>query len=98
MCLLCLLSVIFAADVKITFNEFRSSMVASTSSKTLVTVDPGECYINIQHCCISVVCLRSVLDPMCVLYQQCCTHVTTVCFDGLAHIMSVASVSDFGAQ
>ncbi|BFZ03235.1 hypothetical protein BsWGS_06275 [Bradybaena similaris] len=33
-------TVIFAADVKITFNEFRSSMVASTSSKTLVTVDP----------------------------------------------------------
>ncbi|KAH9502522.1 hypothetical protein Btru_068890 [Bulinus truncatus] len=34
-------TVIFAADVRISFNEFRSAMVACTDSKTIITTSPA---------------------------------------------------------
>lgn len=36
-------SVLFVADVKITYNTFKSSMVATADCKTIFTVDPGAC-------------------------------------------------------
>jgi hypothetical protein len=35
------ISVIFAADVKITYDDYRSTMIATADSKTIVTVNPG---------------------------------------------------------
>ncbi|RUS69304.1 hypothetical protein EGW08_022932, partial [Elysia chlorotica] len=34
-------TVLFAADVRITYNDYRSSMTASTDSKTIFTINPG---------------------------------------------------------
>jgi len=34
--------VIFAADVRTTFDEFRKTMVATAIAKTIITVNPGE--------------------------------------------------------
>ncbi|CAL1538870.1 unnamed protein product, partial [Lymnaea stagnalis] len=33
-------TVVFAADVRISFNDFRSTMVANTDSKTIITTSP----------------------------------------------------------
>lgn len=33
---------IFAADVRTTFDEFRKTMVATAIAKTIITVNPGE--------------------------------------------------------
>lgn len=35
------ISVIFAADIKITYNNFKSSLVASADCKTIFTTNPG---------------------------------------------------------
>jgi len=34
--------VIFAADVRTTFDEFRKMMVATAIAKTVITVNPGQ--------------------------------------------------------
>ena len=35
------ISVLFAADVKVTYDDYRSTMIATADSKTIVTVNPG---------------------------------------------------------
>jgi len=37
-----LYTVIFAADVRTTFDEFRKMMVATAIAKTIITVNPGK--------------------------------------------------------
>ena len=34
-------SVLFAADVKIMYNDFKSTMIGTATSRTIFTVDPG---------------------------------------------------------
>ena len=34
-------SVIFAADVKVSFDSYRNSMVATCNQKTIITTNPG---------------------------------------------------------
>uniref|UniRef100_A0A3Q2DKF6 Meiosis specific with OB-fold n=1 Tax=Cyprinodon variegatus TaxID=28743 RepID=A0A3Q2DKF6_CYPVA len=40
-------TVLFIADAKMSFDSFRSSMVATVNSKTIITVNPGK--ITLQH-------------------------------------------------
>jgi len=35
-------AVVFAADVRTTFDEFRKTMVATAIAKTIITVNPGQ--------------------------------------------------------
>ena len=35
------ISVIFAADVKVSFDSYRNSMVATCDQKTIITTNPG---------------------------------------------------------
>ncbi len=43
------LSVLFIADARITFDSFRNCMIATATSKTIITLNPGSdviCYIK----------------------------------------------------
>jgi len=41
------LAVIFAADVKVTFDDYRKTMLSTASSKTIFTVNPGSVQVSL---------------------------------------------------
>ena len=72
-------SVLFVADVKISYNTFKSCMVATADSKTIFTLDPGASIYNFLY--VMFPCLSSharALLSVCVLACMCvlclCAH------------------------
>ena len=47
--------VLFASDVKITYNSFKASMVATADSKTIFTMNPGTVIVVVCECEFSIV-------------------------------------------
>lgn len=47
LCRAFIISVIFAADVKVTFDEYKKAMIGTATANTIITTNPGR-YITIQ--------------------------------------------------
>lgn len=62
-----MLLVLFVADARVTFDNFRKSMVATIISKTIITVNPGKILIGLigfdhnPNLCLSLT--NSDLEP-----------------------------------
>nr|XP_033818427.1 meiosis-specific with OB domain-containing protein isoform X2 [Geotrypetes seraphini] len=55
-------TVIFASDVRINYDNFRNSMVATVISKTIITANPDTQEANILSCCVREYGETGVLD------------------------------------
>lgn len=71
------ISVIFAADIKITYNNFKSSLVASADCKTIFTTNPGVIFKVLMN-------IPEFLSNMRIFSQfvNCCSMNTFMIFKG----------------
>ena len=63
------LAVIFAADVKVTFDDYRKTMVSTASSKTIFTVNPGSVQVSLFKLILIDVSVRMFMCGL-VLHQH----------------------------
>ena len=64
---LCLL-VIFAVDVKVSFDSYKNGMTGSCTSKTLITTNPGQCD-QVACTCVWIDKIAHIVHCVCVFFD-----------------------------